>query len=78
MRYKSFLQGLQAVNVGDSGFLVLRNGHLVFKSPVQQHTFNLPYQLESHGGDPVSSAEVCLLVNLLLYYSLLKVLPFAI
>ncbi|XP_020548973.1 probable protein phosphatase 2C 55 [Sesamum indicum] len=36
---------LRAVNAGDSGFLVIRNGEVVFRSPTQQHSFNCPYQL---------------------------------
>eukprot|EP00250_Pteridium_aquilinum_P024139 c2848_g1_i1 orf=363-1949(-) len=50
--------GLQAANLGDSGFLVVRNGRLVFKSPAQQHNFNVPFQLENGGGDPPNAAEV--------------------
>ncbi|MCO5567460.1 hypothetical protein L7F22_021151 [Adiantum nelumboides] len=51
--------GLQAVNLGDSGFIVVRNGRMIFKSPAQQHNFNFPFQLESCGaGDPVSAAEL--------------------
>jgi protein phosphatase PTC7 len=51
-------QGLQAANLGDSGFLLMRNGRTVFKSPAQQHQFNIPFQLESGGSDPPSAAEV--------------------
>ncbi|KAJ7558379.1 hypothetical protein O6H91_04G036600 [Diphasiastrum complanatum] len=50
--------GLRAANLGDSGFIVLRNGQTVFKSPPQQHLFNIPYQLENGGSDPPSAAEV--------------------
>ncbi|XP_002963762.2 probable protein phosphatase 2C 55 [Selaginella moellendorffii] len=50
--------GLQAANLGDSGFIVLRNGKTVFKSPVQQHLFNIPYQLEHGGSDPPTCAQV--------------------
>lgn len=50
--------GLQAANLGDSGFLVVRNGRLVFKSPAQQHNFNVPFQLENGGGDPPDAAQV--------------------
>ncbi|KAI5075433.1 hypothetical protein GOP47_0009509 [Adiantum capillus-veneris] len=49
---------LQAANLGDSGFLVVRNGRLVFKSPPQQHNFNVPFQLENGGGDPPDAAQV--------------------
>jgi protein phosphatase PTC7 len=52
------MQKLQATNLGDSGFLVVRNGRLVFKSPSQQHIFNFPFQLENGGGDPPAAAEV--------------------
>ncbi|XP_075515963.1 putative protein phosphatase 2C 55 [Primulina tabacum] len=36
---------LRAVNVGDSGFLVIRGGKIVYSSPTQQRKFNHPYQL---------------------------------
>lgn len=52
-------QGLHAVNLGDSGFIVVRDGHTVLRSPSQQHDFNFTYQLESGGGsDLPSSADV--------------------
>ncbi|CAI5474696.1 unnamed protein product [Closterium sp. Yama58-4] len=49
---------LQAANLGDSGFLIIRHGHAIFKSPSQQHDFNFPYQLGSEGGDSPLSADV--------------------
>ncbi|KZV34234.1 putative protein phosphatase 2C 55-like [Dorcoceras hygrometricum] len=52
-------QGLHAINLGDSGFMVVRDGSTVFRSPVQQHDFNFTYQLESgDGGDLPSSGQV--------------------
>ncbi|KAL5219023.1 hypothetical protein ABZP36_019707 [Zizania latifolia] len=52
-------QGIHAVNLGDSGFMVVRDGHTVLRSPVQQHDFNCTYQLESGGrSDLPSSAQV--------------------
>lgn len=36
---------LRAANVGDSGFIVIRGGQTVYRSPVQQSEFNKPYQL---------------------------------
>lgn len=52
-------QGIHAINLGDSGFLVVRDGHTVFESPVQQHGFNFTYQLESgNNGDLPSSGQV--------------------
>ncbi|CAL1376666.1 unnamed protein product [Linum trigynum] len=50
---------LHAINLGDSGFIVIRDGSTVFRSPVQQHGFNFPCQLESGtGGDLPSSGQV--------------------
>ncbi|CAN6923135.1 unnamed protein product [Brassica oleracea] len=52
-------QGLNAINLGDSGFMVVREGHTVFRSPVQQHDFNFTYQLESgSNGDLPSSGQM--------------------
>ncbi|KAJ7556109.1 hypothetical protein O6H91_05G068800 [Diphasiastrum complanatum] len=50
--------GLQAANLGDSGFVIVRNGRVIFKSTPQQHSFNFPYQLGSESSDPPSAAEV--------------------
>ncbi|XP_073132216.1 probable protein phosphatase 2C 55 [Henckelia pumila] len=36
---------LRAVNVGDSGFVVIRGGKIVYRSATQQRKFNHPYQL---------------------------------
>ncbi|KAJ3670205.1 hypothetical protein LUZ60_010529 [Juncus effusus] len=52
-------KGVHAVNLGDSGFIVVREGCTIFRSPVQQHDFNFTYQLESgNGSDLPSSAQV--------------------
>ncbi|EEF37237.1 probable protein phosphatase 2C 55 [Ricinus communis] len=52
-------EGIHAINLGDSGFMVVRDGCTVFQSPVQQHGFNFTYQLESGGrGDLPSSGQV--------------------
>ncbi|CAA6667431.1 unnamed protein product [Spirodela intermedia] len=52
-------QGINAINLGDSGFMLVRDGSVVFQSPPQQHDFNFPYQLESGNlSDPPSSAQV--------------------
>ncbi|PPD95073.1 hypothetical protein GOBAR_DD07913 [Gossypium barbadense] len=51
--------GLHAINLGDSGFMVVRDGCTIFRSPVQQHDFNFTYQLESgSNGDLPSSGQV--------------------
>ncbi|KAL2348489.1 hypothetical protein Fmac_002489 [Flemingia macrophylla] len=50
---------LHAINLGDSGFILVRDGCTIFQSPVQQHDFNFTYQLESgNGADLPSSGEV--------------------
>ncbi|CAN0926166.1 Probable protein phosphatase 2C 55 [Linum grandiflorum] len=52
-------EGLVAINLGDSGFIVIRDGSAVFRSPVQQHGFNFPCQLASgDGGDLPSAGQV--------------------
>lgn len=52
-------QGLRAINLGDSGFMVVRDGCTVFRSPVQQHDFNFTYQLEyGSNSDLPSSGQV--------------------
>jgi len=35
---------IEGVNLGDSGYLILRGKKALFHSPVQQHRFNHPYQ----------------------------------
>ncbi|GFN92815.1 phosphatase ptc7-like protein [Plakobranchus ocellatus] len=36
---------IYSANLGDSGFLVIRDGEIVHRSTEQQHYFNAPYQL---------------------------------
>lgn len=38
-------QMLHSANLGDSGFLVIRQGSVVHQSSEMQHYFNTPYQL---------------------------------
>ena len=45
-------------NVGDGGFVLIRGGKIVYKSPVQEHKFNCPYQL-GNTADNLSLAQVC-------------------
>ena len=51
---------LHARNLGDSGFLLVRHGKLLFASPQQQHHFNFPFQLGSPGttSTPAERAQV--------------------
>ncbi|GFP84441.1 probable protein phosphatase 2c 55 [Phtheirospermum japonicum] len=52
-------QDLHAINLGDSGFIVIRDGCLIFESPVQQHGFNYTYQLaRGNEGDLPGSGQV--------------------
>lgn len=68
-QFISFLQGLNAINLGDSGFMVVRDGCTVFRSPAQQHDFNFTYQLENgSNSDLPSSGQVRL--NNSYYYKL--------
>ena len=36
---------LRAINVGNSGFMIFRDSKCMYKSLIQQHGFNYPYQL---------------------------------
>ena len=47
---------LHTANIGDSGFLIIRNGGIIFKSISQQHSFNFPYQIQYNGGDTIEEA----------------------
>lgn len=40
---------LHVSNLGDSGFVLVRNGKIEFQSPQQQHGFNFPFQLGCAG-----------------------------
>lgn len=58
---KIISQDLQAINLGDSGFMIVRDGAIIFESPVQLHGFNFTYQLErGNQGDLPSSGQVSL------------------
>lgn len=51
---------LYTANIGDSGFIVVRNGEIVHRSEEQQHYFNTPFQLSmpppQHGGNVLSDS----------------------
>lgn len=53
---------LKTANLGDSGFLVIRHGKLVFRSKEQQHSFNFPYQLGTGSSDRPEHAS-CVALN---------------
>eukprot|EP00467_Chlorarachnion_reptans_P005163 CAMPEP_0114498706 /NCGR_PEP_ID=MMETSP0109-20121206/7016_1 /TAXON_ID=29199 /ORGANISM="Chlorarachnion reptans, Strain CCCM449" /LENGTH=504 /DNA_ID=CAMNT_0001676203 /DNA_START=255 /DNA_END=1769 /DNA_ORIENTATION=- len=46
---------LRAANLGDSGYIVFRNGKEVCRSQAQLHQFNMPYQLGSLEIEPDSN-----------------------
>ncbi|XP_065041559.1 probable protein phosphatase 2C 55 [Musa acuminata AAA Group] len=51
-------QYIHTVNIGDSGFLVVRNNEVFYHSPTQQLRFNRPYQLQKSGGETLNDAEI--------------------
>lgn len=51
-------------NIGDSGFIVVRNGSVYRKSSPMLHEFNLPIQIEK-GDDPSQLLEVCICICLM-------------
>ncbi|XP_047962038.1 probable protein phosphatase 2C 55 [Salvia hispanica] len=55
---------LRAANVGDSGFMVIRRGSIIFRSPAQVWGFNAPYQLERRvRGGPQAAEEMAVEVE---------------
>ncbi|XP_075499451.1 putative protein phosphatase 2C 55 [Primulina tabacum] len=48
---------LKAVNVGDSGFMVIRGGNVVYTSPVQHKAFDCPYLMGKTTGVGPGLAE---------------------
>ncbi|MCD7447817.1 hypothetical protein HAX54_035294 [Datura stramonium] len=49
-------KALHVANIGDSGFIVVRNGSVYWKSSPMLHEFNLPIQIEK-GDDPSQFLE---------------------
>ncbi|KAG5548526.1 hypothetical protein RHGRI_014021 [Rhododendron griersonianum] len=50
-------RALHVANIGDSGFIVIRNGAVYKKSSPRSYEFNFPYQIKS-GDDPSELVEV--------------------
>jgi len=48
---------LDALNVGDSGFRIVRENRVVYGSKEQQHSFNLPYQLGPTSNDKPENGD---------------------
>lgn len=57
------LEGNQAqvANIGDSGFILFRQGKVIFRTDIQQHRFNAPFQLllgpDGHIRDATEKAQ---------------------
>jgi len=49
---------LRGLNLGDSGFFVVRNGKIIFRSKDQQHKFNMPYQIGYESTDTPYDGDV--------------------
>jgi len=49
---------LRAANLGDSGFLVVRDGKLLHMQKEQQHGFNFPFQMGTNSSDTAMDAQV--------------------
>ncbi|GER25815.1 protein phosphatase 2C family protein [Striga asiatica] len=49
---------LRAANLGDSGFVVVRGGQIAYRSPVQVHGFNWPYQMGEGTSGPQRADEL--------------------
>ncbi|CAH9127176.1 unnamed protein product [Cuscuta epithymum] len=49
---------VRAVNVGDSGFVILRGGRVCYRTPVQQTRFNCPVQLGRDSDDSSVAEEI--------------------
>jgi hypothetical protein len=61
------LQFLHASNIGDSGFLVVRNGEIYTKSEPMVYGFNFPHQIEK-GIDPLKLVQVRMITKFLLLF----------
>lgn len=48
---------MKAINLGDSGFFVLRGSDILVKSKEQQHRFNMPFQIGYQSADTPLSAD---------------------
>lgn len=50
-------QALHVANIGDSGFIIIRNGHVLQRSTPMVYGFNFPHQIE-RGDDPSKFIQV--------------------
>lgn len=52
------LQALHVANIGDSGFIIIRDGAVIQRSSPMLHEFGFPFQIK-RGDDPSKLIEVC-------------------
>ena len=55
LSYNPSSNSLNSYNLGDSGFMLIRDGKVVWKSTEQQHFFNAPFQIGLNDGKPADS-----------------------
>lgn len=48
---------LKGINIGDSGLMVIRGGHIVYKTKEQSKSFNHPHQIGYHEREDFSSGQ---------------------
>lgn len=69
-QYSSYVQGsstacilvldgthINAANLGDSGFMIIRGLEIVYRTKEQQHSFNFPYQIGTGSADKPHHAQ---------------------
>lgn len=59
MEIVTYMQVLHVANLGDSGFVIIRNGSVFKKSTPMVYGFNFPVQIQ-RGDDPSGLVEVLL------------------
>jgi len=47
-----------SANLGDSGYVLVRDGDVIYHSPQQEHFFGCPFQLQVGGKDKVTDAQL--------------------
>lgn len=58
VRLRPEARALDAVNLGDSGFVLVRDGRVLLRTKEQQHYFNCPFQIGSSRDTPDDAARL--------------------
>jgi len=58
VRLRASQRAIDAVNLGDSGFVIVRGGRVMFRTKEQQHYFNCPFQIGSSRDTPDDAARI--------------------